>query len=96
VPGVPRLIALACLTSALIAGATAQERSSGHKFPSEGTIESWLLSDDPRVVAWGAHDVLLSRNQALTPDLLNLAMEWQPLTRESATAGLQRSSPQSS
>ncbi len=83
-----RVIVLGCLSFALAAGAAAQVRPSGHKLPSEATIEGWLLSDDPRLVAWGAYDVLLSRNEALTPDLLNLAMEWQPLTQESAADGI--------
>jgi hypothetical protein len=79
---VPRLLALGCLALTLSAYAEAQAHSVVHKFPSEATIENWLLSDNPRLVAWGAHDVLVSRNEALTADLLNLATQWQPLASE--------------
>jgi hypothetical protein len=82
-----RLLALGCLTVAFSACASVQVHSTARKFPSEATIENWLMSDDPRLVAWGAHDVLISRNEALTGDLLNLATEWQPLTQENAANG---------
>jgi hypothetical protein len=81
---VPRLLALGCLALTLSVCAEAQAHSAVHKFPSEATIENWLLSDNPRLVAWGAHDVILSRNEALTTDLLNLATQWEPLTWEKA------------
>jgi len=45
-------------------------------------MESWLLSGDPRLVAWGAHDALVSHNQNLTGDLLTLANDWEPLSQQ--------------
>ena len=84
---VPRALATGCLALALNTYAGAQTHSIAHKLPSEATIENWLLSDDSRLVAWGAHDVLVSRNEALTADLLNLATEWQPLMPESGANG---------
>jgi hypothetical protein len=83
---VPRALAR-CLALALNTYAGAQTHSTAHKLPSEATIENWLLSDDSRRVAWGARDVLVSRNEALTADLLNLATEWQPLIPESGADG---------
>jgi hypothetical protein len=84
---VPCGLAIGCLALALNTHAGAQTRSTAPKLPSEATIENWLLSDDSRLVAWGAHDVLVSRNEALTGDLLNLATEWRPLIPASATDG---------
>jgi hypothetical protein len=49
--------------------------------PSENTLKNWLLGDDPRLVAWGAHDALLARDRNLIPDLLSLASQWQPLAQ---------------
>lgn len=84
---VPRALAVGCLALVLNTYAGAQTHSTAHKVPSEASLENWLLSDDSRLVAWGARDVLVSRNGALTADLLNLATEWQPLIPESATDG---------
>ena len=49
--------------------------------PQEG-IESLLLSGDPRLVAWGAHNALLANRRDLIPDLLSLAAQWRPIVRE--------------
>jgi hypothetical protein len=48
--------------------------------PPESTIDSWLLSGDPRLVAWGAHYALLARDENLIPHLLDLASRWQPVS----------------
>jgi hypothetical protein len=85
--GILRVLAFGSLALTLSAYAQGQSNSTAHTLPSEATIENWLMSDDPQLVAWGAHDVLVSRNEALTPDLLNLATEWQPLTQKSAADG---------
>ncbi len=50
--------------------------------PSERSLESWLTSGDPRLVAWGAHDVLAARDAALVPDLLALAAQWRELPHD--------------
>jgi hypothetical protein len=50
--------------------------------PSESTIKSWLHGGDPRLVAWGAHDALVAHDRDLMPDLLSLAGQWQPLSRQ--------------
>jgi hypothetical protein len=52
------------------------QASSTAKLPSSKTIDAWLRSDDPRLVAWGAHDALLARDKSLIPDMLNLASQW--------------------
>lgn len=48
--------------------------------PPVSMIESWLLSDDPRQVAWGAHYAALSKQPALQRDLRLVADQWQPLS----------------
>jgi len=62
-------------------GFVAQGQTSS-PLPSQDTIESWLHSGEPRLEAWGAHYALITRNENLTPDLLALANEWQPLIRQ--------------
>jgi len=52
-----------------------------HVIPSETTLKDWLLSGDPRLVAWAAYDVLAARDRNLIPDLLALAAQWQPVSR---------------
>lgn len=47
--------------------------------PPESKLQSWLRSGDPQSVAWGAHYVLTTGDQALVPDLVSLAASWQPL-----------------
>ncbi len=69
------------LAATLATDGQAQTPATVAKFPTEKTMESWLLSGDPRLVAWGAHDALLARDQYLIPDLLSLASRWQTLSR---------------
>lgn len=47
-------------------------------FPAEKTIQSWLLAEDPRLQAWGAHDAMVARDRHLVRDLLTLASKWEP------------------
>jgi hypothetical protein len=82
-----RLFAGGCLALVLIAYSPAQTQSPP-KLPSHKTIETWLNSDDPRLVAWGAHDALLASDKSLLPDLLNLASQWN--TRPEPTADKRR------
>lgn len=49
--------------------------------PTDIQIQTWLRSGDPQSVAWGAHYVLVTKNQALVSDLLSLVYSWQPLPR---------------
>jgi len=49
--------------------------------PSETTLKNWVLSGDPRLVAWAAQDALAARDRNLIPDLLSLAAQWEPLSR---------------
>jgi hypothetical protein len=77
-----RLLCIACVMAALAAYSAAQMPAGARGFPSEKAIGSWLLSGDPQLVAWGAHDTLIARDQYLLPDLLSLAGRWQPLSRQ--------------
>jgi hypothetical protein len=90
----PRLLCLACLATLFAPRTPAQEISAEPASPPADTIRSWLLSEDPRLVAWGAHDALLTQNQDVVPELLSLASQWQPLPRQtfdpSAVAQLSR------
>ena len=69
-------LSLAVVTACL---AQAQMLSSTAPLPSERVTESRLTGGDPRLVAWGAHDTLAGRDQALVPDLLSLAAQWRAL-----------------
>jgi hypothetical protein len=60
-------------------GGWAQEASSTTPSAAEKNAREWLHSGEPRLVAWGAHEALVSRNPFLIPDLLFLANQWQPL-----------------
>jgi hypothetical protein len=81
-----RLLCVGCLSATLVARASAQMPSATNALPPESTLESWLTSEDPRLVAWGAHDVLVARDSILTPQLVTLASRWQPLSlRDSDT-----------
>jgi hypothetical protein len=75
-------LCVACLAATAVPYSPAQTLSESEELPSQDTMESWLLSGDPRLVAWGAHDILVSRNQNLTGDLLTLANGWQPLSQQ--------------
>ena len=62
-----RLLCVGCLAATLVPRASAQMPSATNALPPESTLESWLSSEDPRLVAWGAHDVLVARDSNLTP-----------------------------
>jgi hypothetical protein len=75
-----RLLRLGCGAVALTPCSRAQTPSESGALPSKKTIVGWLRSGDPRLVAWGAHDALVTRDQDLIPELLSLASQWQPLS----------------
>jgi hypothetical protein len=74
-----RLLAISSVVMTLAGWGSAQTSSAASQFPLEKTIESWLLSGNPRLVAWGAHDTRMAHDRYLAPDLLSLASRWQPL-----------------
>jgi len=73
-----------CLAATLTPWAPAQTPAAVEALPSEITLEGWLRSGEPRLVAWGAHDALATRNRNLIPDLLSLASRWQPLSQQNS------------
>ena len=77
-----RSLCVGCLAATLAPWAPAQ--TPAEALPSEITLESWLRSGEPRLVAWGAHDALATRNRNLIPDLLSLASRWQPLSQQNS------------
>jgi hypothetical protein len=79
-----RLLCVGCLAATLVPRASAQMPSATNALPPESTLESWLSSEDPRLVAWGAHDVLVARDSNLTPQLVTLASRWQPLSLQTS------------
>src|SRR5580658_8152666 len=91
-----RSLRSACLAAGLAACSLAQAPSPAAKLPPEKTVRSWLLSEEPRLVAWGAHYALVERNRRLIPDLLNLASRWQPLSQRASQGSSQRTSQQTS
>jgi hypothetical protein len=57
-----RSLCIAGLAATLASFALAQVPASVDSSPSEITLESWLRSGEPRLVAWGAHDALATRS----------------------------------
>lgn len=73
-----RGFAFGCLMATLAGRGQAQVSSPAPAaFPSEKIIKKWLLSGDLRMVAWGAHDALVTRDRHLISDLLMLASRSQ-------------------
>lgn len=67
-----------------LSGATlAQKFAPSTEPPPESKIQSWLRSEDPQSVAWGAHYALATKDQALVSDLLSVADSWQSLPNPS-------------
>jgi hypothetical protein len=79
-----RLSGVACIAIYIAGSSSAQTLPAGNIVPPVQKIEGGLLSGDPRLVAWGAHDALASLDPSLTSDLLTLASQWQPLERSAA------------
>jgi hypothetical protein len=76
------LIGWIALSAATIGRGQTAGKSSA--LPSKKTIQGWLHSGDPQLVAWGSHGALLMRELSLAPDLLALARQWQPLSTRSS------------
>ncbi len=74
-----RLLCFGFISTAIVAPGLAQIDPESDPSPSEKTIQGWLQSGEPRLVAWGAHDVLAKGGSNLIPDLLSLASQWQTL-----------------
>jgi len=92
-----RLLCLAFISVAIAAhGLAAQTAPESEASPSEETIRGWLRSGEPRLVAWGAHDVLAKGDSNLIPDLLFVASQWQTLSPQLYSEGskLPRLSPE--
>lgn len=75
-----RVLCLGGVAIMLAALSPAQAQPVAAGLPPESTIEAWLLSGDPRLVAWGAHYALIAHDENLIPELLDLAGHWQPLS----------------
>jgi hypothetical protein len=94
-----RFLAVASLALAVAAYSPAQTpedvaqvppSAPSSKVPSFKTIDAWLHSDDQRLVAWGAHDALVTRDRHFVSQLLTLASQWQPISTESDEERLKR------
>jgi len=77
-----RFVLSASLTVMVAGAGVAQTTSSASQVASEKTIQSWLVSGDPLREAWGAHDAMVAHDERLIPELLSLASQWQPLSRQ--------------
>jgi len=75
-----RLLCLGCISAAIAARGSAQTPPESDPSPSEKTIGQWFRSGDPRLVAWGAHDLGAKSDSDLTSDLLALASQWRTLS----------------
>lgn len=72
-----RLLGIGCLVVMSATASQPQVTSAAGVLPSGKTIENWLLSGDPRLVAWGAHFAMVAHDRRLVPDLLSMAANWQ-------------------
>ncbi|MGB2665289.1 MAG: hypothetical protein WAK48_14885 [Candidatus Acidiferrum sp.] len=77
-----RLLCFGFILAATVAPGLAQIDPESDSSTSEKTIRGWLQSGEPRLAAWGAHDVLGKSDSNLIPDLLSLANRWQTLTSQ--------------
>lgn len=77
-----RTIALVILAAYIASRAHAQDPSTFNTPPTLTQIDSWLRSEDPRIVAWGAVYAQQSNDPGLASQLTYLASNWQPITRE--------------
>jgi hypothetical protein len=91
-----RLLCLGCISAAIAVRGLAQTAPESDSSPSEKTIRGWLRGGEPRLVAWGAHDVLAKGDSDLIPDLLSVASQWRTLTPDAYSEGskLPRLSPE--
>lgn len=74
-----RACVFACLLLSAGIGAALSQNSAPAETPSGSRIEALLKSGEPLQVAWGAHYVLTTHNQALLADLVSLADNWEPI-----------------
>ncbi len=74
-----RLLTVSCLLLILSYPAGTQNASTTAGSPPDQSIESLLASGQPRLVARGAHEALVTQRRDLIPDLLSLAAQWQAL-----------------
>ena len=86
-----RIFCLLCLTDIAATHALAQDSPPVETSPRD-KIEQLLSSRDPRLVAWGAHYALATKDQTLVPEMLSLVVEWEALPAppddDSADGGL--------
>jgi hypothetical protein len=45
--------------------------------PTDAQIREWLQSDDPRLVAWGAHAILEQKRREHVPELIQKIKRWE-------------------
>jgi hypothetical protein len=51
--------------------------------PTEAQISEWLQSDEPRLVAWGAHGVLEQKRREHVPELIEILSRWEKVHPQS-------------
>ena len=71
------LAAVALLSLPSLAAHAQQSDSPASATPDE--VYRWLLSSDPRMVAWGAYFAAQHNDMAMLPFLARLAENWQPM-----------------
>ena len=81
-----------CFFSFLVSAGYAQEPAASAPALTNHQISSWVLSDDPRLAAWGALATVATNAQALVPDLVEMADRWSPFLNETPTIPIQLNS----
>lgn len=74
-----RLFYAGCLTILLTPFGQAQRHSETETSRANSSPGGWLREEDPKAVAWRAHDAMVTHDGSAIPELVSLASRWQPL-----------------
>lgn len=64
----------------------AQARSDTGRSTDDSSPGGWLEKEDPKMIAWRAHDAMVTHDTTTVPELRSLASRWQPLVPQPISA----------
>ena len=82
-----RTLYLGCLVAVFVPIGRAQSHAESETSIPNSSPGGWMGGEDPRVVAWWAHDAMVAHDGASIPELLSLAHLWQPLSPQTLPNG---------
>ena len=74
-----RLFYFGCAAALLTPCGQAQVSSETETPSANSSPGGWLGKEDPKAVAWRAHDAMATHDGSAIPELVSLASRWQPL-----------------